>query len=95
VAEQIYSVVAHYDEKAKEWRVDLPATERRREEIRRGRKQRGVPFRQWWEREREKILEKENMASAVLEMWRTSMELSPDYGQEIRDFWQLPEDFTF
>jgi hypothetical protein len=35
------------------------------------------------------------MDEAVIEMWRTSMELSPDYARELREFWKLPEDFTF
>ena len=35
------------------------------------------------------------MDPAVLEMWRSSMELSPEYGDELRRFWKLPEDFVF
>ena len=95
VASGAYGVVASYDEKAKEWNIDLPATERKRQEIRQARKKRGVPFRQWWQQEREKVLAREKMAEAVLDMWRTSMSLSPNYGQQIRAFWQLPQDFTF
>ncbi len=95
VATNVHGVVASYEQGAKQWKIDLPATERKRQDIREARKKRGVPFRQWWQQEREKILAKENMAQAVLDMWRTSMELSPSYGQEIRGFWQLPEDFTF
>ena len=95
VAASVYGVVAAYDQQAKAWTVDLAATERKREEIRAARKQRGVPFREWWQQERERIVAKEHMASAVLDMWRSSMELSPEYGEEIRAFWQLPEGFTF
>ena len=95
VAADIYGVVASYDGKTKEWTVDEAATARKREEMREARKQRGVPFREWWQQERGKVLAKENMASAVVDMWRSSMELSPEYGAELRAFWQLPEDFTF
>jgi len=35
------------------------------------------------------------MADAVLTMWRSAMELSPDYAAELRAFWKLPDDFTF
>ena len=63
--------------------------------MRAARKKRGVPFRQWWREERKRVLARESMASAVLEMWRTSMKLSPDYAAEIRAFWKLPDDFTF
>jgi len=35
------------------------------------------------------------MDPAVLDMWRSSMALSPDYGAELRAFWNLPDDFEF
>ena len=95
VAEDVYGVVAKQNGKSGEWSVDEAATAERREGIRQARVQRGIPFREWWRQEREKLLARENMASAVLDMWRTSMELSPDYGEELRDFWKLPEDFSF
>ncbi|MCZ7631396.1 MAG: hydantoinase B/oxoprolinase family protein [Microthrixaceae bacterium] len=75
--------------------VDTRATEARRTEIREKRKQRAVPFREWWTAEREKVAAKENMDPAVLEMWRSSMSLSPDFGAELRAFWGLPDDFEF
>ena len=71
------------------------ATEARRAEIREDRKQRAVPFKEWWAEERKKVAARENMDPAVLTMWRTSMQLSPDYGDELRAFWDLPEDFEF
>jgi acetone carboxylase alpha subunit len=95
VAAGVYGVVAEYDDEKKEWVVDEEATERKRAEIREKRIQRGVPFKEWWKKEREKVAAKENMDDAVLTMWRTSMELSPDYAAELRKFWHLPEDFTF
>ena len=95
IAEDVHGVVASYDEKTKEWSVDEAATEAKRNEMRQARKQRSVPFREWWQQERERILAKENMATAVTDMWRSSMELSPGYGAELRAFWTLPEDFTF
>ena len=42
-----------------------------------------------------KIEAEENMDPAILTMWATSMQLSPKYGEELRAFWALPEDFTF
>jgi hypothetical protein len=35
------------------------------------------------------------MDPAILHMWVTSMELSPDYAGELRAFWNLPDDFVF
>jgi hypothetical protein len=95
VASDVYGVVAKFDESSTRWSVDAAATRKRREAIREQRKQRGVPFREWWQGEREKILAKEKMADAVLDMWRSSMRLSPGYASELRAFWRLPDDFTF
>ncbi|MFQ5666617.1 MAG: hydantoinase B/oxoprolinase family protein [Candidatus Binatia bacterium] len=95
VAASVYGVVAHRDEHTKVWVIDEDATERQRAAIRQARKARGIPFREWWKHERAQILAKDHMASAVLDMWRSSMGLSPDYGDEVRAFWHLPADFTF
>ncbi len=75
--------------------VDGVATERRRTEIREERKRKAVPFKDWWAAERQRIVAKENMDPAVLAMWRSSFELTPDYGAEVRAFWNLPDDFEF
>jgi acetone carboxylase, alpha subunit len=95
VARNVHGVVATQDPTSKEWTVDETATARRRDEVRTERKRRGVPFREWWQAERQKILAGEQMAEAVRTMWRTSMRLSPDYAEELRAFWKLPEDFAF
>ncbi len=95
IAEEVNGVVASYDEATKTWTVDLAATERRRAEMLEARKKRGVPFKQWWAEERKKVEAKENMSSAVTDMWRTSMQLSPSFGAELKAFWKLADDFTF
>ncbi|MBX7159065.1 MAG: hydantoinase B/oxoprolinase family protein [Acidimicrobiia bacterium] len=78
-----------------EYVVDSVATKQRRSEIREERKARAVPFKEWWDAERQKVAAKENMADAVCAMWRSSMQLSPEYGAELRSFWDLPDDFEF
>jgi len=75
--------------------VDEAATEKKRSDIREERKQRAVPFQEWWAEERVKVEAQENMDPAVLRMWSTSMELSPAYAEELRSFWKLPADFVF
>ncbi|MCH8008658.1 MAG: hydantoinase B/oxoprolinase family protein, partial [Chloroflexi bacterium] len=95
IASDVHGVVVSYDEAAKEYKADEAATEKKRDEMRQARKDRSIPFKEWWAQEREKVQAKENMDSAVLDMWRSSMELSPEYGAELRAFWKLPEDFTF
>ena len=74
---------------------DLDATTKRRQQIREERKERAIPFKEWWTGERKKVAAQENMDNAVRVMWETSMRLSPEYGDNIRKFWALPEDFTF
>jgi N-methylhydantoinase B/oxoprolinase/acetone carboxylase alpha subunit len=95
VAKDIYGVVARQDAKTKEYGVDEAATAKARDEIRAKRKARAIPFKEWWTKEREKVRAGEGMNSAVTEMFRSSMTLTPSYGEYIRSFWQLPEDFTF
>ncbi|MFQ5699567.1 MAG: hypothetical protein ACE5IL_14970, partial [Myxococcota bacterium] len=94
VAEQIFGVVARRNGKS-QWGVDAEATRARRREIRAQRLERAVPFREWWARERERVAARERMDPAVLDMWRSSMALSPDYAAELRAFWSLPPDFEF
>ena len=74
---------------------DVDATAKKREQIREDRKQRATPFKEWWAEERKKVEAQENMDDAVRRMWESSMRLSPEYGDTIRQFWKLPEDFTF
>ena len=79
----------------KDYEVDRTQTEAKRKSIREARKAKAVPFKEWWAKEREKVAAGENMDDAVLAMWRSSMALSPEYGRELRAFWNLPEDFNF
>ena len=95
VARDVYGVVATREGEQGEWTIDEAATDRARAGIREERKRRGVPFQEWWREERARILEGEDMSPAVTRMWRTSMELTPEYGRELRDFWKLPEAFSF
>jgi N-methylhydantoinase B/oxoprolinase/acetone carboxylase alpha subunit len=94
VASEVHGVVARQNGSSA-WTLDEAATEKRRAEIREERKRRAVPFKEWWTQEKAKVAARENMDPAVLTMWRTSMELSPDYGEELRAFWGLPADFEF
>jgi hypothetical protein len=75
--------------------VDEVATKKKRSDIRKERKRRAVPFKEWWAEERVEVEAQENMDPAVLRMWATSMELSPKYAEELRRFWNLPADFVF
>jgi N-methylhydantoinase B/oxoprolinase/acetone carboxylase alpha subunit len=95
VAKDIYGVVAKQDAKTKEYAADEAATKKLRDEMRAARKARGVPFREWWAKERARLEAHEELHPAVQEMWRSSTTLTPGYGAQIREFWQLPEDYSF
>ena len=94
VAEEIHGLVV-VKKGASKFAVDVDASEKRRQEIREERKRRAIPFEEWWAAERKRVEVKENMCPAVLEMWRSSMDLSPEYGDELRRFWALDEGFVF
>jgi len=93
VAGEINGAVFHKD--GRDYVMDRKETEAKRQAIREERKAKAVPFKEWWAKEREKVAAGEDMDEAVLAMWRSSMALSPEYGAELRAFWNLPEDFTF
>ena len=94
VAEEIHGLVVKQAGE-RDFTVDIAASEKRRAEIRKERIAKAVPFKEWWAEERKRVENRENMNEAVLHMWRTSMELSPDYGDELKAFWKLPDDFVF
>jgi len=93
VAGEIAGAVFHKN--GPDYVVDRAETEAKRKALRAARKARAIPFREWWVKEREKVAASENMDEAVLDMWRSSMKFSPEYGRELRAFWNLPEDFNF
>ncbi|MEE8474753.1 MAG: hydantoinase B/oxoprolinase family protein, partial [Myxococcota bacterium] len=93
VAFEIHGVVTSKPNGA--YVADAAKTSKKREKIRKQRIERAIPFKDWWEKEREKVQAQEGMDPAVIRMWAGSMELSPKYAEELRRFWNLPEDFTF
>jgi N-methylhydantoinase B/oxoprolinase/acetone carboxylase alpha subunit len=94
-ARNVYAVAVEHDEEADEWKVDEEETETLREQEREDRLERASHFSEWWDQEREKIRNQEGMAQEVGRMLDESMELSEDFAEEFRQFWDLPDDFTF
>lgn len=92
-AEKLYGVVGERDAQG-EWKVDAEGTAKLRAEMRRERLARAVPVKEWWRKERERILKGEIKGEAA-GMYRECMDLSPAWTQAYRDFWVLPEDFCF
>lgn len=94
LAERTYGVVCRHDEAEKAWHVDEAATTEKRNAIKATRKQRAIPYAEFYEAERKQILEKD-LIEPVQTMYRESMELSPQWAIEFREFWKLPENFNF
>jgi acetone carboxylase alpha subunit len=93
-AARVYGVVCIFDEKTGAWVVDEEATARRRDEIRKEREVQSVPFDQFYEVQRKKVVEGD-LISPIKEMLRGSMELSPAWAATYREFWNLDPDFSF
>ena len=79
------------------WRDNLPvvdeaATAALRQEMRRDRLSRGVPFAAWRQNERHRIVRGE-ASPQVRDMYRSSMELSEKFRDHFISFWELPADF--
>lgn len=74
--------------------VDEEATRSRREGIVRSRRENSVPVSEWIKQQSQRIRRKD-LAPEVAEMYRDSMSLSRRFAAEFREFWQLPDDFSF
>jgi N-methylhydantoinase B/oxoprolinase/acetone carboxylase alpha subunit len=92
IARDVFGVVAGRDEEQERCTLDEEATDARRQEIRRLRAERSLPFEEFWRQERQRI-EEGQLAEPVRGMLRESMGLSQAWAQEFRAFWKLPEGF--
>lgn len=92
MAGRVYGVVCVFDESGRTWRVDVSATQAKRGDMKKARKQRGIGFDEFYDRERARILNGQ-LAAPVKQMYRESMELSPSWAAHFRTFWRLPDDF--
>jgi acetone carboxylase, gamma subunit len=65
-----------------------------REAARGRRLERACPTREWWARERERVLAGD-LIEPIKVGYEESLKLSPRWAAEFRGFWDLPEDFGF
>jgi acetone carboxylase alpha subunit len=93
-ARKVYGAVAHFDPDSSEWSVDTKQTKQLRTEMKNRRKSSGVPVREWWLKEREKVLHKK-ISEKMLDVYRDCMPRSTKFANEVREFWQLPAEFLF
>jgi acetone carboxylase, alpha subunit len=76
------------------YRVDVEATEKRREEMREERAKRAVPVKDFLETERRRVMNRE-IDPVLKTMYDSSFELSERWGKSFKEFWDLPHDFKF
>jgi N-methylhydantoinase B/oxoprolinase/acetone carboxylase alpha subunit len=88
----IYGVVAKYDEPKETWVIDEDATKVRQEEIRKERIEKSMTFEEFWEYEKKKLIGGK-FYEAVKIMYSESLKLSDKWAKEFREFWKLPDDF--
>lgn len=92
-AEQVYGVKAFFDESDKEWKVDAEGTKSCRTNKKSERLARGIPVKEWWKTQRERVQSK-RLPELVLETYKECMALSPHFTSEFRKFWALDETWT-
>ncbi|WP_434362639.1 hydantoinase B/oxoprolinase family protein [Parasalinivibrio latis] len=91
-ARKVYGAVLHQDENGV-WSVDEKQTAIRRAEIRKERLARAVPTRDWMQKERQKILDKD-ASLPVKHMYATSFGLSQKFLNQFKSFWELPDGWS-
>jgi hypothetical protein len=91
-ARGLYGVVANKNADGV-WVLNSKETEKRRAEIRSERLEKSMPAKEWWLKQRQKVLDK-SFIEPVSDMYRGSMSF-PKFDREYRGFWKLPTDFQF
>jgi len=94
VVEEVYGVVGDYDPENREFTVDHDATEQRRQEIREERLAEMESFEEFYDRERDRVKRGE-MNEPIDRMYTGVFEMSDEWADEFRAFWELDEEFTF
>jgi hypothetical protein len=92
IVNNVYGVVAKYNEEKTEWIIDFEATKKRRDELLKERSQKSKNFEEFWEYEKKKIVEGQ-LSEPAARMYSESIQLSKRWAKEFREFWKLPDSF--
>jgi hypothetical protein len=90
----VHCIEAGYDKKAEEWVVDEKKTAELREKKKQERLAKGVATEQWWQKRRQDLIDGK-MPSLMKKMYNESLAKGEHWPGEFRDFWCLPDGFTF
>jgi acetone carboxylase, alpha subunit len=94
IAARVYRVIAKFDPATKSHSVDTEATRKAREQCRRDRAARAIPVKDWIAGQRSRLLN-QDLGREVKEMYNDVFGFSERWSREFREFWKLPDDFTF
>ncbi|MBD8005031.1 hydantoinase B/oxoprolinase family protein [Bacillus norwichensis] len=89
-AEKVFGCV--FKEKDGMYTVDIKATEKKRKAIRKERLKRSIPAREWFNQEKQNILD-QKASLQVRNMYAESFALSEKFTNDFKEFWTLPEDW--
>jgi acetone carboxylase alpha subunit len=92
IVQNVYGVIARFNEETKEWTIDEGATVEKRIELMNKRKDDSMTFEEFWEYEQKKITDN-TLYEAVNNMYVESMELSEKWAKEFKEFWKFAEHF--
>jgi len=92
VVESVYGVVGDLDEEEREFEIDHDATEERREEIRKQRREESQSVRSFIDEERDRLVEGD-LSDPARRMYSGVFDRGDDWSDEFREFWDLPENF--
>jgi hypothetical protein len=84
-AREVYGVILHQHDG--EWTADAAATEDERRAIRRRRRERSVPVREWWEKERGRVRSGDFID--VVQARHDEARALDGYKDEFTGFWQI------
>lgn len=93
-AEQVFGVRVERATDGNDSKIDAEGTATRREQQRKERLETAVPVRDWIDDRRE-VVENGDFSEAAKRLYNESLELSTDWGDRFRTFWDLPEDFSY
>jgi acetone carboxylase alpha subunit len=92
-AEKTYGAVGLINE-CGEWTVDATRSDELRRRMRKARLARGVPVKDWWRKQRRRILGAREKGP-VATMYAQCLTRSRAWARSYREFWGLPRSFTF
>ena len=91
---RICGAVIEFDESEQRKVVNLEKTALRREEIRKARKAKAIPTREWMVQQKARIA-KHDLPDVALEIYKDVSSHSRKWIREYREFWDFDESFTF